>query len=159
MKKLFAALALAFTAACGAPQTAPADQAEAPAGAIEIREAWAAATPGGADVAAGYLTIANGTAADDRLVSATSPRATSVEIHEMSMENDVMRMRAVEGGLLVPAGESVALAPGGLHVMFMGLSAPFVEGEEIPVTLTFETAGAFEIMLPVRAGAAHGGGH
>jgi hypothetical protein len=158
MKKLIALALLACAAACGAPQSPPAQQ-EAPTGALEVREAWAAATPGGAQVAAGYLTIVNGTSADDRLVSATSPRAASVEVHEMSMDGDLMRMRAVEGGLAIPAGQSVALAPGGLHIMFMGVTAPFVEGEEIPITLTFETAGAFEINLPVSAGAAQAGGH
>jgi periplasmic copper chaperone A len=158
MRKLFALALLALAASCGAPQ-APTAQQEAPAGALEVREAWAAATPGGAEVAAGYLTVINGTSADDRLMSVTSPRAVSVEIHEMSMEGDVMRMRAVEGGLAIPAGESVALAPGGMHIMFVGVTAPFVEGEDIPVTLTFETAGAFEVSLPVRAGMTHGGEH
>jgi copper(I)-binding protein len=84
----------------------------------------------------------------------SSPRAVSVEMHEMSMDGDVMRMRAVEG-VAIPAGGSVAFGPSGLHLMFTGVTAPFLEGEEIPVTLTFETAGAFEILLPVHAGAAH----
>lgn len=161
MKKLIAAALLAV-AACGAPQTAPTQTQQAPAtGALEVRDAWAAATPGGVDVAAGYMTIANGTASDDRIIAASSPRAASVDIHEMNMEGDVMRMRAVEGGLPIAAGQSVSLGPGGFHLMFNGVTAPFVEGEDVPLTLTFEKAGAFELSLPVRAPgqATHGGGH
>ena len=151
MKKFALLALLAFVAACGAPTAPPAEQI-VPTGALEVRGAWAAATPGGADVAAGYFTIANGTAADDRLIAVSSPRAASVTIHEMSMDGAIMRMRAVEGGLPIPAGQSVALDPGGYHLMFNGLAAPFAEGEDIQVTLTFEQAGAFDIFLPVRAG-------
>jgi hypothetical protein len=160
MKKLFAFVVLAFAAACNPPAPpAPAEQSQ-PAGALEVREPWARASAGGASVAAGYMTIANGTAADDRLVSVSSPRAGRVEIHEMAMDGAVMRMRALEGGLAIPAGETVTLAPGGTHLMFIDIAAPFAEGEETPVTLTFESAGAFEMTLPVRAGgAAHDGGH
>lgn len=157
MRKLFAVALLAFAAACNPPTPpAPAEQAQ-PAGALEVRDPWARATAGGASVAAGYMTIANRTEADDRLLSVSSPRAARVEIHEMTMDNAVMRMRAVEGGLAIPAGETITLAPGGLHLMFLDVTAPFVEGEETPVTLTFENAGAFEITLPVRAGGQ--GGH
>lgn len=152
MKQLVALAAL-IVAACGAPQPDPAPHATAnlPAG-LELREAWAAPTPGGVDVSAGYLVIANGGAAD-RLMSATSPRAAKVEVHEMSMDGAVMHMRAVEGGLAIPAGEIVTLAPGGLHLMFSGVTQPFVPGEQIPLTLTFEHAGVREAMLPVRANA------
>lgn len=139
-----------FAAACGAPtgtQQAPA--------ALEVQDAWAAPTPGGVDVSAGYLTIVNDSGADDRLMSATSPRAERVEVHDMNFEGSVMRMRPVEGGLAVPAGTMVALEPGGQHLMFHGVRAPFAEGERIPVTLTFAQAGEVSVEMPVqRAGAA-----
>lgn len=151
MKKLFAIAFIALATACAPPQGAPTQSENS--GALEIRDAWAAASPGGVDVAAGYLTIANGTSADDRLVAASSPRAASVEVHEMTMDNDIMRMRAVEGGLPLPAGGVVELAPGGLHLMFMGVTEPFVEGENIAVTLTFEHAGLIDVTLPVRRNA------
>ncbi len=152
MKNLIACALLAFASACGpaqAPRTQPAAQV-LPEG-LEVRDAWAAATPGGVDVAAGYLSIANGGPADS-LLSVSSPRAASVTIHEMSMNGDIMRMRNVEGGLAIPAQRMVTLAPGGGHLMFVGVSAPFVVSEEIPVTLTFANAGVREVMFPVRAG-------
>lgn len=135
-----------FAAACGAPQQAPA--------ALEVQDAWAAPTPGGVDVAAGYLTIVNDSGADDRLISATSPRAERVEVHDMSFDNGVMRMRPVDGGLAVPAGTMVALEPGGQHLMFHGVRAPFAEGERIPVTLTFAQAGEVSVQMPVQRAAA-----
>lgn len=144
-------LAVCFAlAACGAPpqpqpQAAAAGEAS---GALAIDDGWASATPGGAAVSAGYLTITSPTA--DRLLSVSSPRAARVEIHEMAMDGDVMRMRAVEGGLTLPAGEAVTLAPGGRHLMFMEVAPPFSEGESVPVTLTFEQAGAVEVEMPVR---------
>jgi len=148
-----------FAASCGAP-TSPPTAEQAPAAAtLEVRDAWAAPTPGGVEVSAGYLIISNPTAAEDRLIGAATPRAGSSEVHEMSMDGGVMRMRAVEGGLAVPAGETVALAPGGLHLMFMGVTQPFVEGESIPVTLTFANAGDIQVSLPVRRSAASDASH
>lgn len=161
MRTAVLALAL-FAASCGAPadnagEPAP---ATAPAAAtLEVQDGWTRPTPGGVDVSGGYLTIVNATAEADRLLSATSPRAARTEVHEMAMEGSVMQMRAVEGGLAVPAGETVTLAPGGLHIMFFGVSQPFVEGETIPLTLTFERAGQIETALTVRAGGASQGGH
>lgn len=103
----------------------------------------------GQAVGGGFVTIANTGAADDRLVSASSPVADHVEIHEMTMENDVMKMRPLSDGLPVAAGATVEMKPGGLHLMFMGVKAPFKEGDTVPVTLTFEKAGAVEINFPV----------
>ncbi len=145
---------LALIAACGAqpekPGAPPTAAVALPSG-LEVREPWAAPTPGGVDVSAGYFTIANGGPADT-LVAVSSPRAASVMIHEMSMDGGIMRMRNVEGGLAIPAQGVATLAPGGGHLMFMGVSQPFVEGEEIPVTLTFANAGVREVNLPVRTG-------
>lgn len=154
----------ACLAACSpeaAPSAPPTDAPTAQAAVISIVEPWAAATPNGATVAAGYLVVNNPTADSDTLVSVASPRATRVEMHEMKMEGDMMRMRAVET-LEAPAGGALVLAPGGYHLMFIGIDAPFVEGQETPVTLTFAKAGAINVVLPVRdrlKAKADGGGH
>ncbi|MGD1887060.1 MAG: copper chaperone PCu(A)C [Cohaesibacteraceae bacterium] len=107
-------------------------------------------TPPNARSAGGFLSIYN-YAEDDRLVGGSSPIAERVEIHTMSMENDVMRMRLLPDGIELPNETQVDLAPGGLHVMFIGLERPFVAGEEVPLTLTFEVNGEREFMMPVRA--------
>lgn len=150
MNKLVALALLALAAACGAPQTAAPPQPEITA--LEVSDAWAAPSPGGVDIAAGYLTIANGTDAEERLVSVSSPRAASVEIHEMSMDGAVMRMRVVAGGLSIPRGETAFFQPGGLHLMFTGVTQPFAPGETIPVRLHFERVGERDVSLPVRTG-------
>ena len=146
-------------AACGGPgagpETAPETSApsavEAPEGAqvITLSSGLSRATGAGAANAAGYLVITNPTGAADRLVSALSPRAERVELHEMRMDAGMMQMRQVEA-IDIPAGGSITLEPGGLHLMFMGVTAPFVAGEAIPVTLTFETAGPIDTTLAVQ---------
>jgi copper(I)-binding protein len=118
-------------------------------GALEISGAFSRATLPNAPVGAGYLTITNTGTADDTLVSATSPVAGVTQIHEMKMEGDVMKMNEVEGGLVIPAGQSVTLEPGGFHIMFMELKQAFVEGSMVPVTLTFANAGTVEVELMV----------
>ncbi len=128
------------------------------AGEMEISEGWARAMLPGQKAGGGYLTIANHGNAADRLVAATSPAAGKVEIHTMSMKGEVMEMRPVEGGLEIPAGETVELKPGGLHVMFLNVKEPFKEGASVPVTLDFEHAGKVEMSLPVKT-AAGGGDH
>ncbi|MEZ6022823.1 MAG: copper chaperone PCu(A)C [Hyphomonadaceae bacterium] len=159
MRSLVFSLAL-LAAACGAPSNHhDADSSPAtPADTLTLSGPWAAPTPNGVDVSAGYVTIRNGTAEADTLIAVSTPRATRSEIHQMSMDGGVMRMRAMER-LEVPAGGEVALAPGGMHLMFFGVSEPFVQGETIPVTLTFEHAGDVDLQMQVRAGATHGNGH
>lgn len=103
----------------------------------------------GQPVAGGFITLANEGTEDDRLVGVTSPLADHVEIHEMTMENDVMKMRQLKDGLPVKAGETVQLKPGGLHLMFFGVKNPYRAGETVPATLTFEKAGKVEINFPV----------
>jgi uncharacterized protein YcnI/copper(I)-binding protein len=125
-------------------------------GDLEITGAFTRATLPNAPVAGGYLTITNKGAADDRLVSVSTPAAGTSQIHEMKMDGDVMKMNELPDGLVIPAGESVALAPGGFHLMFMDLTGPLVEGESVTVTLTFEKAGAVEVQLPVGSPAAKG---
>ena len=121
---------------------------------ISIEKPFSRATPGGAKVGAGYMTIVNKGAAPDRLVSVASPAADKVEIHEMSMQDNVMKMRELAGGLPIEAGKSVSLAPGGYHLMLLGLKAPLKQGDKIPVTLTFAKAGKVEVTLDVQGIAA-----
>lgn len=120
------------------------------AGALAITEAFARATPPKAQVAGGFMTITSQGAAD-RLVSAQSPMAGKVEIHEMRMDGDVMTMRPLPDGLAIPAGEAVALKPGGYHLMLMGLKQPLVEGDSVPLVLDFEKAGKVNVTLQVMA--------
>jgi copper(I)-binding protein len=118
-------------------------------GALEISGAFSRATLPNAPVGAGYLTITNTGAVDDTLVSASSPVAAKTQIHQMKLEGDVMKMSEVEGGLDIPAGETVALTPGGRHIMFMDLTQALAEGSSVPLTLTFEKAGSVEVELAV----------
>ena len=144
----FAAVALAAVAfAASAAQHAAAGSKT---GDISIEAPWSRATPGGAKVGAGYLTIKNGGAAPDRLVSATADIAERTEIHEMSMSDGMMKMRQVTDGVAVPAGASIALAPNGYHLMLLGLKKPLTEGGTFTGTLTFEKAGAIEVTFEVR---------
>ncbi|MEO0673290.1 MAG: copper chaperone PCu(A)C [Pseudomonadota bacterium] len=112
---------------------------------ITVEKAWMPAPPNGAKVAAGYMTVRNGTDRDITLVDLTSPIATRNELHTMSMDNGVMRMRKLEAGLKVPAGETVLLKPGGKHLMFMGLTRPPKAGDTVAIVL--KTAAGTE--LPV----------
>jgi periplasmic copper chaperone A len=126
------------------------------AGDIDIKQAWSRATPKGAQVAGGYLTIENNGITADRLVSATSPAAAKVEIHEMTTLNGIMVMRPVEDGLAIPPEGRTALAPGSNHLMFTGISAPFHEGQRIAATLTFEKAGTIDVTFDVGSVGAKG---
>ncbi len=123
-------------------------------GSIEITGPFTRATLPNAPVAGGFLTLTNTGSEDDRLVSATSPIAKDTQIHEMAMDGDVMKMRQLVDGLPIPAGQSVVLAPGGYHLMFMGITGPVAEGSTVPVTLTFEKAGEITIDLPAAGTAA-----
>lgn len=128
----------------------------APSGAIAVSNAWASATPPGASTGAGYLTISNGTAKAVRLTGGSSAAAENVELHEMSMDGDVMRMRPLPDGIEIPSGGSVEFGPGGKHLMLVGLKAPLVEGATVPVTLTFDGASPIEVLLSVKAPGGHG---
>jgi periplasmic copper chaperone A len=125
-------------------------------GALRIEHPVAPPTPPGARTGAAYFTLVNGGRDSDRLLRATSPAAAAVELHSMSMDGNVMRMRAL-AALDVPAGTTVALGSGGYHLMLVGLKQPLVAGERIPLTLTFEKAGPVEVSAWVempKAGAA-----
>ncbi|MCV3735594.1 copper chaperone PCu(A)C (plasmid) [Rhizobium sp. TRM96647] len=132
------------------------------AGSIEILQPVAKATMPGQPVGGGFFTLVNHGAEPDRLVSITSPVSGEMQMHEMSLQDDVMQMRKLPDGIPVPPGATVRLETGGMHVMFMRIAAPFREGESIPATLTFEKAGVVEVEFEVeafRSGSAAGAGH
>lgn len=133
-------------AAC-APASAPSQITSV---GVTLEDPWVATTSGGATVGAGYVVINNPGPDLERLLSAESPRAARVELHEMSMTDDgVMQMRAVSA-VDIPAGGSAALAPGGLHIMMFDITAPIAEGEEIPITLHFERQGDVDAVFIAR---------
>lgn len=126
-------------------------------GDLELSAYFVRATLPNQPVAGGFLTISNGGDSDDTLIAASSDAAARVEVHEMAMQGEVMKMRALENGLPIPAGETVTLEPGGYHIMFMDLTGPMAEGGKAQVTLTFEKAGEVTLTMPVlaRDGTAH----
>jgi len=117
---------------------------------LRVSNPFARATPPGAKVAGAFMTIKNVGTDADRLVSASSPIAGLVEIHEMAMDGGMMKMRALKGIDLKP-GATVELQPGGYHVMLEDLKQPLKQGEQIPVQLTFEKAGVLEVKVHVEA--------
>lgn len=126
--------------------------------AIKIEDAYTRATVPGQQVAGGFMKIENKGVAD-QLISASSPVAGEVQLHEMAMDGNVMKMRQVKD-IPVPAGGAVELKPGGLHLMFMNIKSPLTAGETVPVKLKFAKAGEVEVKMPVNAmgaGAGHGG--
>ena len=145
--------------------SAPALAQEIKAGDLVITQPWSRATPSGAKVAGGYLTIENKGTAPDRLIGGSGDIAGKVEIHEMAMNNGVMTMRPLDKGLVIEPGKTMKLAPGGYHVMLMDLKGPLKQGDKVPLTLEFEKAGKVVLSLDVQgvgaqapAGAGHSGG-
>jgi copper(I)-binding protein len=123
--------------------------ADVTVGGLTISGAFARATLPNAPVGGGFLTIVNSGSEADRLIAAATPVAGEVQLHEMKMEGDVMKMAELANGIEIPAGATVTLAPGGLHLMFMQLKEPLVEGTKVPVTLTFEKAGTVEVEVEI----------
>jgi len=120
-------------------------------GDLVLEHPWTRATPPNAKAGGGFVTITNTGESDDRLISADADVSQRVEIHEMAVVDGIMRMREMENGIDIPAGETVSLEPGGLHIMFMGLNDGFKKDHLVPVTLTFEQAGTIEVVMPVAA--------
>lgn len=127
------------------------------AGPLKIGHPWSRATPNGAKVGGGYLSIENTGAAPDRLVSVAVPFAGRTEIHEMAVKDGIMTMRPLEKGIEVPPGQTVEFKPGGYHLMFMDLKQPLKQGEMLKGTLTFEKAGSVDVEFKVESIAAKGG--
>lgn len=152
MKRLLASTVFAV----GLAAWLPAFAADYRLGAIEVGQPWSRATPPTAPAAGGFLTLINKGSAADRLLAVETPAAGKVEIHEMKMDGNVMRMRQVEGGLVLPSGQTVELRPGGYHLMFMGLKEPFTKDQRVPATLVFEKAGRLQVEFKVEALGASG---
>ena len=142
---------LAFAAALAAANTALAQSNQ-----LEVSNAWARATPGKAENGAAYVTILSPT--PDRLLSASSPAAKKAELHTMEMAGMVMKMRPI-AGLDIPAGQPIALKPGGEHIMLIGLQQPLREGQSFTLTLNFEKAGARTVSVAVEKAGAMSGMH
>ena len=149
MKQLALAAALILLGAVAvAPSKVAADPAPAAKG-IVVKDAWLRATPNGAKVAGGYVTITNTGPKPDTLVAASLPNAATGEIHTMSMENGVMHMGRLEHGLVIAPGATVSLKPGSDHLMFMNPTAPLKEGASVSGSLTFEKAGMIPVVFAI----------
>ncbi|MCG2628508.1 copper chaperone PCu(A)C [Bradyrhizobium sp. WYCCWR 13023] len=151
----------AFAALSAVVIAAPVRADDVKAGDLVISQAWSRATPGGAKVAGGFLTIENKGTAPDKLIAVSAEIAGKAEVHEMAMDNGVMKMRPLDKGLVIEPGKTVKLAPGGNHLMLQDLKGPFKQGDKVPVTLEFEKAGKVSVSLDVQgvgAQAPGGGG-
>jgi copper(I)-binding protein len=148
-----------LTAALVLMTPAPVGAHEYKLGSLVIDHPWARATPAGAKVAGGYMTIINKGTVPDRLIGGSMTHAGKFELHEMRMEGDVMRMRPLPDGLEIKPGQSITLAPGGYHVMFTGLKGSLKQGEKIKGRLVFEKAGSLDVEYVVESiGARDSGG-
>ncbi len=144
MKKLNLAFSALMLSICAAHAH------EATLGNITVSAPWALPAQKGNDVGAAYITIKNAGTLPDRLVSISSPVATHAEFHDMTTEGTVMKMRPLKNGIVIPAGTTVQLKSGGMHIMFIGLKDALVEGKDFPTTLTFEKAGQLNFNFHVK---------
>lgn len=136
---LLAAVPAAFTLSAALAQPAP----------VQAQNVWARATPPRAAAAAVYITLTS--PGGDTLTGVSTPAAKTAQVHEMRMDGTVMRMRALDNGLELPAGKTVTLAPGGYHIMLEGLKAPLKAGETVPLHLTFRNAPPLDVKAEVRS--------
>jgi len=152
IRTLIPAAVLLTLAACSQPAPAP----QGPA-VVTVTDALCRPTPNGRDTTACYATLTAST--DDRLISVASPVAGTGEVHEMKTDNGVMSMAQLKDGLPLPAGEAVALAPGGTHIMLFQLATPLAVGDTVSLTLTFEHAEPLGVRATVGqpVSTAHGG--
>nr|WP_314436520.1 copper chaperone PCu(A)C [uncultured Brevundimonas sp.] len=152
--------ALMLIAACSPePVRSAADEAK-PAAEVTVSDAWCRPSPNGAQAGACYVTLIS--EADDKLMGGKTPRASELQVHEMKAEDGVMKMNQILTGMDLKQGQAVMLAPGGAHLMLMGLTAPLVAGETVPLTLEFAAAPAVTVEAVVRQPGARGvehGGH
>jgi hypothetical protein len=144
---LGAGLALALTL-LAAPAARATDYNVGP---IQISAPWARATPKGATAGAAYMTITNTGKTPDKVSCVTSDASAECQIHTMTMDNGVMQMRPVEGGLEIKPGETVTLKPGSFHMMLVNLKHPLEQGNTIKATLKFDTAGTIDVDYPIAA--------
>jgi len=130
-------------------QAAPSGSATGKIGDLDISCGYVRAMLPGQPVGGGYIIIHNGGKADDKLTSVTSSAAGKVELHEMKMDGEIMKMREIKGGIAIPAGATVTLSPNTMHMMFKQVKTPFKKGGSVPVMLMFEKAGMVDLDLPV----------
>jgi periplasmic copper chaperone A len=156
MKSVMLAAVLAFAAGAASAH-------DYKAGSLQIQHPWSRATPKGATVAGGYMKIVNTGTTPDRLIGGSTAAAPKFEIHEMSMEGGVMKMRMMPKGIEIKPGQTIEFKPGGYHLMFVGITAPLEQGKPVKGTLEFEKAGKIEVEYAVEAIGStpkgHGGGH
>lgn len=161
IKLALAAIALSL-GACNPPEQAKAPAADpaspVAAASVVATGAWCRPSPNGAKAGGCYVTLKATT--NDRLTGGSTPAAGSLQVHEMTMQDGMMKMGELTQGLPLPAGQAVALAPGGNHLMLIGLTAQLVEGATVPLTLLFASAPAVTVQAAVRqpemAGMDHG---
>ena len=146
-------LALGFVAGLGLAAIAagPAAATDYDVGSIHIAQPWARATPKGAAAGAAYMTITNNGSKPDRLNCTSSDASKQCQIHSMTMDNGVMEMRPVEGGLEIKPGETVTLKPSSFHVMLLDLTHPLEQGQSVELTLKFDNAGTIKVQSPIMA--------
>ncbi len=137
---LFAALTVLAT---------PASAHQFKAGNLLIDHPWIPATPKGASTAAGYTKITNNGETPDRLIGGSAEGAKMLEVHEMKVENNIMKMRKVAAGLPIKPGETLELTPSSYHLMIMGLKGPYEKGSMVKGTLVFEKAGTVDVTFKV----------
>jgi copper(I)-binding protein len=142
-KKLLALAAFLLIAGGAAAQT----------GSVAVKDSWARATPGKAEIGAAYLTLES--PVPDRLTGLSTPIAQTAQLHTATMEGGVMKMRPL-AGLDLPAGQAVTLKPGATHIMLLGLNQPLHPGQSFPLTLHFEKAGTREVSVSVEKAGAMG---
>lgn len=114
-------------------------------GSLKIDHPWSRATPKAASVGGGYMKITNTGSVPDRLVGGSSDISSRFEIHEMSMDGGVMKMRHLPDGIEIKPGQTIEFKPGSFHAMFIGIKRPFVQGERVKATLQFEKAGKVDV--------------
>ena len=137
----------------------PAQAEDVTVGGFKISAPWARATPKGASVGGGYMKITNTGTAPDRLVGGTTDISRRLEVHEMKMEDGVMKMRPVANGIEIKPGQTVSLDPSGYHVMFVGLNEQLMQGGHFKAALQFANAGKVDVDFTIEGiGAQTGGG-
>jgi copper(I)-binding protein len=125
--------------------------ADVDVGSIHISQPWARATPKGATSAAAYMTVTNNGKTADRVSCVSSDASAECQIHSMTMDNGVMVMRPVDGGLEIKPGETVTLRPGGFHMMLLNLKHPLEQGNSLQATLKFDSGGTVQVDYPIAA--------
>jgi periplasmic copper chaperone A len=152
-KNIFRGFSVVFVLTALTPMifAPPARAADNDAGSIHITAPWARATPKGASSGAAYMTITNNGKAPDRVSCVSSDASAQCQIHTMTTENGVMKMRPVEGGLEIKPGETIMLKPSSFHVMLVNIKHPLEQGNVVKATLKFENAGTINVECPIVA--------